>query len=130
MEAPSGLEPEMEVLQTNRTLHQIGAGVSVNRKVPVDGETTTNVELQLPFYYEFFTYDYPKTNVSVQVVADASLIDPGRFRRDVHSTLSRDLLTNDFYVAATLYDDFDNRSPTAKASENDVGVTFSVGWRF
>lgn len=118
------------LMQTNHTVLQIGTGFAVNREVPVDGDTTTNIELQLPFDYEFFTYNYPKTNVSVQVMAYASLSDPGRFRFNLHSTLSRDLLTSDFYVAATLYDDFDNRPPSAEASKNDVGVTFSLGWKF
>jgi hypothetical protein len=118
------------LVQTNRTVLQLGAGFAVNREVPVDGETTTNIELQFPFDYEFFTYNYPKTSVSVQVIAYTSVSDPGRFRFYLNSTLSRDLLTSDFYVAATLYDDFDNRPPTATASRNDVGVTFSLGWRF
>jgi len=33
-------------------------------------------------------------------------------------------------VAVTLYDDYDSRPPTADASTNDVGVTFSLGWKF
>jgi len=35
-----------------------------------------------------------------------------------------------FCVAFTLYDDFVSRPPTAGASNNDVGVTFSLGWKF
>jgi hypothetical protein len=30
----------------------------------------------------------------------------------------------------TLYDDYDSRPPTEDASRNDVGMTFSLGWKW
>jgi hypothetical protein len=71
--------------------------------------------------------NYPKTNLTVQMIAFPSLSDAGRFRFNSDFTASRDLLTSDFYVAATLFDDCDNRPPTEGARKNDFGVTFSLG---
>jgi len=118
------------LIQSNRTLLRVGMGLATNREVPVDGDTVTNVELQLPFQYELFTYDFPKTDFTVQLAAFPSLSDWGRFRFNSNVTLSRELFTSDFYVAVTLYDDYDSRPPTENASKNDVGMTFSLGWKW
>ena len=118
------------VMQSNRTWLRLGAGLAANREVPVDGETITNIELNFPFAYEVFTYDYPKFDLTVGLTAFPSLSDWGRFRFNSDLTLSRELFTSDFYVAFTVYDDYDSRPPTEDASKNDVGVTFSLGWKF
>jgi hypothetical protein len=130
LRATAALGVGRTMIQTNRTLLRLGAAVAANREVPVDGDTITNIELNFPFAYEVFTYDYPKTDLTVGLTAYPSLSDWGRFRFNSDLTLSRELFTSDFYVAFTLYDDYDSRPPTEDASKNDVGVTFSLGWKF
>jgi hypothetical protein len=67
------------LIQSNRTLLRVGMGLATNREVPVDGDTVTNIELQFPFQYELFTYDFPKTDFTVQLAAFPSLTDWGPF---------------------------------------------------
>jgi len=118
------------LVQSNRSLLRVVGGLDANREIPVDGETVTNIEAVFSFMYEFFTYDFPKTDFTTHLTAFPSLNDLGRFRFNSNVQLTRDLFTSDFYVAVTLYDDYDSRPPTADASTNDVGVTFSLGWKF
>ncbi len=118
------------VLQSNRSMVRLATGLAGNREIPVDGPTVTNLEVLVGCDYEFFTYDYPKTDLTVTVIGFPSLSDWGRFRFNSNVTLSRELFTSDFYVAATVYDDFDSRPPTEGASKNDVGVTFSLGYKW
>jgi hypothetical protein len=118
------------LVQSNRSLLRVVGGLDANREIPVDGETVTNIEAVFTFNYEFFTYDFPKTDFTTQLTAFPSLSDLGRFRFSSNVKVTRDLFTSDFYVAVTLYDDYDSRPPTADASQNDVGMTFSLGWKF
>jgi hypothetical protein len=118
------------VVQSNRTRLRLGVALAGNQEIPVDAPSVTNIELVIPFDYEFFTYDYPKTDLTVTLTGFPSLSDLGRFRFNSDLTLSRELFTSDFYVSATLYDDYDSRPPSAEASKNDVGLTFSLGWKF
>jgi len=118
------------LVQSNRSLLRVVGGLDASREIPVDGETVTNIEAVFTFDYEFFTYDFPKTDFTTQLTAFPSLSDLGRFRFNSNVQVTRDLFTSDFYVAVTLYDDYDSRPPTVDASTNDVGVTFSLGWKF
>ncbi len=38
----------------------------VTREIPVDGETSNNMEVFVGASYSFFTYDRPKTNIDVR----------------------------------------------------------------
>ncbi len=118
------------VVQSNRSRLRLGAALGANRELPVDGSPVTNVEIVLPLDYEFFTYDFPKTDLAVGVTAFPSLSDLGRFRLNSNFSLSREFFAKDFYIAATVYDDFDSRPPTEGASKNDVGLTFSLGYKW
>ena len=42
-----------------------GAGLGVNREKPVEGESTTNLELVLGLNYANFAYDFPNTDIQL-----------------------------------------------------------------
>ena len=117
------------LLKTNRSLFSVGSGVSVNQEVPTDGETTTNVEAFVGANYEFFTYDTPKTTVTVTFVLYPSLNVGGRVRTDTDLNLKREIFT-DFTVGATLYDTYDSKPASEGARKHDLGLTLSIGWVF
>ena len=118
------------LVQTNRTLLQVAGGLSVNREEPVDAPSVTNVEALATVRYSFFTYDFPKTEVLLQGKLFPSLSNTGRVRVGIDSKVRRAIITNDLYIAINVFDEYDNRPPTGGAQSNDVGMTFSVGWRF
>ena len=129
LRSTGGLGVGRNLIQTNRTLFQAAGGMSANREVPTGGESVTNIEALATMSYAFFTYDYPKTEVTLNTSAFSSLSDTGRVRVKITGSVARALLTNDFYTSISLFDDYDNRPPTAGAKSNDIGVTFSVGWK-
>jgi hypothetical protein len=117
------------VVQTNRTVVAWSGGLMVNREIPIDGDRQDNVESYVGANYSFFTYDRPKTNVTISFVAIPSLSSWGRFRTDFNTLVSREI-AKDFTVGTTVYYSYDSRPPTEDARKHDVGVTLSVGWTF
>ena len=116
-------------LQTNRSRFGAAAALAVTREVPVDGETTSNLEGLFSARYSFVTYDSPKTTVDVSFTVFPSLNVAGRFRTDFDLTLRRELL-KDFTVGLTYYDTYDNRPPGGGSPAHDFGGTVTVGWIF
>jgi hypothetical protein len=116
-------------VQTNRSQFGSAAGLMVNREIPVEGETTTNAEAFAGARYSFFTYDRPKTTVTVALTAFPSLNVAKRFRTDLDITLKRELL-KDFTVGFTYYDTYDNKPSGGGSAAHDFGGTVTVGWTF
>ncbi len=117
------------LVQSARDRFLAGAGISVNRERPVEGETTTNVEATAVLTYDRFSYDFPKVDVSLAVAGYASLNHGGRYRLDVEGQLKRELV-KDFYATLRGYESYDSRPATAGSPRNDYGVTFALGWSF
>lgn len=117
------------LVQTNRSRLTAAGGVVVNREVSYDGESTANVEAALASSYSFFTYDTPKTNITVNGAVFPSLSDPGRVRSEVDVSVNREIV-KDFTIGATVYNSSDSRPIDEGASKNDFGFTLSVGWTF
>jgi hypothetical protein len=115
--------------QSRRDKLLTAAGFSVNREVPVEGETTTNVEALVVINYDRFSYDFPKVDVSVTVAGFASLNDGGRYRLEAEVGLKRELV-KDFYATLRGYESYDSRPATEGARQNDYGATFALGWSF
>lgn len=116
-------------VQTNRSLVGAAAGISQNREIPLEGDSTTNVEAFFGASYSFFTYDTPKTSLQAAFVFYPSLNVGGRVRTNVDVSLKREIV-KDFTVGLTLYDSYDSKPPTTDANKHDVGVTLSIGWVF
>jgi hypothetical protein len=115
--------------QSNSGFVLLGAGASVGREQPVDGETTTNVDALVVFNASKFNYDFPKTSLDLTVMVFPSLNDFGRVRINANLSYSRELV-KDFNLTFSAYNSYDNRPPTAGANKNDVGFSLSLGWTF
>jgi putative salt-induced outer membrane protein YdiY len=117
------------LVQSNRGDLGLAGGLVYNRELPVDGEGSNSVEAFVAANASFYRYDTPKTNLTVGVAGFPSLSDGGRFRLELNSTLSHEII-KDFTVGLTLYDSFDNRPPQEGALKNDVGLSLTIGWTF
>lgn len=117
------------ILQTNRSLLGTVAGISVNREIPVDGDSTDNAEAFVGASYSFFTYDTPKTSLEAAFALFPSLNVGGRVRTDVDLSLQREVV-RDFTVGVTLYDSYDSKPPGEQGTKHDFGFTLSIGWVF
>ena len=113
--------------QSNRLL--AGAGVSVNRERPTEGESTTNVEATVLLHFDRFSYDFPNVDVAVVAGGFASLNHGGRYRVELDVRLKREIV-RDFYATLRGYESYDSRPATEGAPLNDYGITFALGWSF
>lgn len=106
-----------------------GVGLNVNHEVPVEGESTENLEGMIVLDWEAYAFSFPKTDVSVQLVAYPSLSQWGRWRFDLDARVKRELF-RDFSVSLKGYDNFDSDPATEGASRNDWGVSLTLGYSF
>jgi uncharacterized protein DUF481 len=113
--------------QKNRLL--AGAGLSVNRERPTEGDSTTNLEATVLLNYDRFSYDFPNVDVAVIAGGFASLNHGGRYRMDLDVRLKREIV-KDFYATLRGYESYDSRPATEGAPLNDYGITFALGWSF
>jgi hypothetical protein len=101
----------------------------VTREIPVDGETSNNIEAFLGSSYSFFTYDTPKTTIGAAFTVFPSLNVRGRFRTDLDVSVKRELW-KDFTVGFSYYDTYDNKPPGGGSPAHDFGGTVTLGWTF
>ena len=107
-------------VRSNRAVVVLGAGLSVNEELPVDGEGVENLDALISFRQSFFTYDYPKTSLTLAADVYPGLSQWGRVRIEFNGSIKREVV-HDFTVGLTVYDSYDNKPPTAEARKNDVG---------
>ena len=106
-----------------------GAGLSVNREKPVEGEPTTNLEATLGLDYANFAYDFPNTDIQVTTFGYLGLNQWGRFRLEASLSLRRELFS-DFYFGLKGYESYDSAPATEGAQKNDWGLSFTLGYSF
>jgi hypothetical protein len=117
------------LVQSNRALMGVAAGLVVTREIPVSGDSTSNIEAALGLSSSYFTYNSPKTSFTLNTAAFPSLNVGGRVRVELDTSLKREIVS-DFTVGFTVYDSYDSKPPTEGAKKNDIGVTLNVGWVF
>jgi hypothetical protein len=106
-----------------------GTGLALNREKPVEGETTTNVELTGGFDWANFAYDFPNTDIRVTAFGFLGLSHWGRFRLESSASLRREVFS-DFYVGVKGYESYDSAPATEGAQKNDWGLSLTLGYSF
>jgi len=117
------------LINSNRAQVSLGGGLVVNDERGVDVEASQNIEALVVFSASYYTYDRPKTNLSLSTQYYPSLSNIGRHRLQLDAAVKRELI-KDLFVALTLYNTFDSRPPNPAADTNDVGVVASIGWSY
>jgi hypothetical protein len=106
-----------------------GAGLGLNREVPVEGESTTNTELVAGFDWSNFAYNFPNTDVRVRAFGYLGLNQWGRFRLESDLSLRREVFSN-FYIGVKGYESYDSDPATEGAAMNDWGLSLTLGYSF
>lgn len=117
------------LVRSNRAVLAFGGGLSVNEELPVEGEGVENLDAVFALRQSYFTYDYPKTSMSVAADVYPGLSQWGRVRVEFNGSIRREIV-HDFTIGLTVYDSYDSRPPSADARKNDVGLSLTVGWTF
>jgi hypothetical protein len=106
-----------------------GAGLALNRERPVEGESTTNLELVAGFDFANFAYDFPNTDIQLTLFSYFGLNQWGRVRVEASASLKRELFS-DFYFGLEGYESYDSAPATEGASKNDWGLSLTLGYSF
>ena len=117
------------LVRSNRAVAGVGAGFSTSRELPTGGDSVQFLDALFSVRQSFFTYDYPKTDISMALDVFPGLTQWGRVRAQFDGEFRREIVHN-FTVGFTIYDSYDNRPPSADASKNDVGLSLTIGWTF
>jgi hypothetical protein len=118
-------------VQSNRANVSGALGLTVSRETPT-GEEPSEYSLSAVVWgrYHFFLYNFPKTDVSVDLGILPSISEWPRLRVDFNGALKREIIT-DFTVNFSIFDSYDSVPPGGAESKNhDFGVILSVGWTF
>ena len=116
-------------IRSQRSWLSIGAGLAVNREIPVEGDTEDNLEAVGMVTYDYYKYTEPERSFASNLRVFPSLTDFGRWRAmfDVDFRLE---LVKDFFWKMNFYTSYDSDPISEEASSSDYGVTSSLGYKF
>jgi hypothetical protein len=118
------------IISDNHQRLLTGAGLTLNKEKT--GENVSyegNLEALAMIQFKKFRYSSPKLSIDAQYTIYPSLTDPGRIRMNLQVNTSVETF-KDFFVGFTFYDNYDNRSSSSGLSNNDYGLTFTIGYTF
>jgi len=117
-------------VQTNQLLLGGVVGMAYSRESFTD-ETPVgdSAEVILGTQFQTFTFDTPKTDVSIAFFAFPNVSTWGRVRLEFDARVRRELV-KDFFLNVTFVDSFDSEPPSPGAVRNDFSVVSSFGWSF
>ena len=117
-------------IQTNRSRLSGNVGLAVSRDNPAGADPDEYI-LSGVFggRYHFFLYNYPKTDILVELSILPGITDWPRTRSEFNASLRREIFT-DFTANFSVYDSYDSDPPPEAAANHDYGVILSVGWIF
>jgi len=119
----------VDIVQTNHSLMSSAAGLAVTREWSANSDGETNLEAFLGVTVSTFRYDYPKTDITIEIIAYPSLSDWGRIRAEVDVGASREII-KDLILKVSFYDSYDSDPLDPDAAKVDYGLVTSVGWTF
>jgi hypothetical protein len=123
-------------INTNRTILAAAAGLALNDEsyFTVDKEKRTSLEVFAGIGYDFFKFNTPKADVSIQFTVFPSLTESGRFRTTLDSKIRWEIIP-DLNWVITIYSSTDNQPPESDDGEDDssgtdYGIITSLEWTY
>lgn len=106
------------------------AGVSFNQEWSTGAAgSQQSLEGVLGAQWRVFRFSDPETSLDLSLLAYPSLTESGRYRSELSTTLSRELV-DDLTFDISLYGSYDSQPPDVSAEESDYGVVTSLGYKF
>lgn len=119
--------------QTNKSNLSAAAGLTVSRETPIgEDEEPSDYFLSGAILgeYRFFLYNFPKTELLIQLSVLPGITDWPRVRVNFYGSIKREIVT-DFTVNFSVSDAYDSVPPGGEeAANHDLAVVLSVGWTF
>jgi putative salt-induced outer membrane protein YdiY len=113
---------------TNSTLSWLGGIVYAHESFNTTAgqPSDQNMEAVVGLQYNYVRFNFGEFDSQLQVFP--GLTDTGRVRLMTNNSL-KIKLRNNFYLAFTLWDNFDSRPPVT-ARKNELGISSGIGWSF
>jgi len=125
-----GLGVGNELIHTNSNNLMAALGIMVNKEWSSDStEAKINVDGSAGFVYRVFRFKDPEIDITNTFTTFPSLTVSGRWRVNYDIKIKIEII-NDLYFSLSFYDNYDSKPPSADASNNDYGVTTSLGYTF
>lgn len=88
-----------------------------------------SAEAMLGAEWRIFRFADPETSLVTSLIGYPSLTESGRYRAELNSTLSRELI-EDLTLDLTFYGSYDSEPPDPTSAQDDYGVVTSLGYKF
>ena len=92
-------------------------------------EDVDSLESYGKFQWDWFRYDTPELDWSMNFELIPSLTEWGRIRAETSAKLKWEII-NDLNWQIEIYDSYDNQPQTDRASNNDYGINTSLAYDF
>jgi hypothetical protein len=101
--------------QTNKSNLQAAAGLTVSRETPIGDDDPSSIFLSAAILgrYHFFLYNYPKTDLLIELAVLPGISDWPRVRVNFNGMLKREIIT-DFTVNFSISDNYDSGQRPAR----------------
>ena len=107
----------------------VGAGLAINREIPIEGDAETNLEAVGMLTYDYFKYSDPERSLRSNLRVFPSLTDAGRWRATFDTDFRLELFS-DLFWKLTFYASYDSDPLSAEGASSDYGATSSLGYKF
>jgi hypothetical protein len=116
-------------VRSQRNWFSFALGMDVNREIPNEGQSETNLEVVGWLTYEFYQFNTPERSFKTNFVVFPSITDWGRWRASFNADFRLEII-NDLYWKVDFYANYDNKPISPDAASSDYGVTTGVGYKF
>jgi len=116
-------------IRSQRNWFSLAAGFDVNREIPLQGETETNLEAVGMLSYEYYKYSHPERSFKFNFKVFPSITDFGRWRANLSSDFNLELFS-DLYWKMEIYADYDSDPISSDAASSDYGVISGISYKF
>jgi hypothetical protein len=111
--------PGYNFIQSNHADLVSSAGLSVNRETSDNADPQYNLEAFLSVDYSLFRYDYPKTDITMELTAYPNLTTWGRIRTELDISATREIVPDFTIVSGVFLQFVRQRAARPTADEND-----------
>ncbi len=117
-------------ISTGRNWLSFGAGLAVNREIPLDdADPDNNLEAVGQFRYQYYKHSTPERTLDIYFRVFPSITQWGRVRADFTTTAQWEII-EDFFVGLDLYSSYDGEPAVSGSAVIDYGFRTTVGLKF
>lgn len=116
-------------MRSQKNWFSLAVGLDINREIPVEGESETNLEAAGLMVYEYFKYSTPERSLKTNLTVFPSITDIGRWRIVFSTDFSFEIV-NDLFWKLDFYANYDSAPISTEGATSDYGVVSSIAYKF